>query len=100
MQLSACPQSFCPQVPMTQMTDGRTMVIGEIITQVKFIMANVPSPLISLPADMEFNEIAMHTNNDPYIEQLLKIGSHLYAAAMVLPGLHNPGGLGGPVNTD
>eukprot|EP00971_Amphidinium_carterae_P238096 4726777-Amphidinium_carterae.1 len=43
---------------------------------------------------MDYNEIAMHTCTEPNIEQLgyqepaMKIGSHLYVAAMVLPGLH------------
>eukprot|EP00971_Amphidinium_carterae_P076328 1507306-Amphidinium_carterae.1 len=43
---------------------------------------------------MDYNELAMHTGNEPHIEQYgyselaMKIGSHLYVAAMVLPGLH------------
>eukprot|EP00971_Amphidinium_carterae_P014285 282202-Amphidinium_carterae.1 len=42
---------------------------------------------------MDYNEIVMHTGTEPSIEQhgyyeaAMKIGSHLYAAAMVLPGL-------------
>eukprot|EP00971_Amphidinium_carterae_P064393 1275356-Amphidinium_carterae.1 len=71
-----------------------TIVIGNIIMQVRFIVANVPSPLIGLP-DMDYNELAVHTGNEPHIEQYgcseraVKIGSHLYLAAKVLPGLHN-----------
>eukprot|EP00971_Amphidinium_carterae_P013108 258434-Amphidinium_carterae.1 len=63
------------------------VIIGNIIMQVKFVVANVQSPLIGLP-DMDHNEIAMHTGNEPNIEQLeyqepaMKIGSHLYVAAM------------------
>eukprot|EP00971_Amphidinium_carterae_P111079 2200204-Amphidinium_carterae.5 len=44
---------------------------------------------------MDFNEIVMQTGNEPYIEQsgyneqTMRIGSHLYVAALVLPGLHN-----------
>eukprot|EP00971_Amphidinium_carterae_P007720 152948-Amphidinium_carterae.1 len=73
--VSVCPQFFCPHVPMTAMTEEAsrqyvtmtgeglntrgwketTMVIGNIVMQVKFIMANVQSPLIGLP-DMDFNE--------------------------------------------
>eukprot|EP00971_Amphidinium_carterae_P320964 6380038-Amphidinium_carterae.2 len=45
-----------------------TMVIGKIIMQVKFSVANVQSPLIGLP-DMDLNEMTIHTGNDPYIEQ-------------------------------
>eukprot|EP00971_Amphidinium_carterae_P240816 4780762-Amphidinium_carterae.1 len=86
-----CPQSFCPHVPMTAMTEEAretTMVIGKIILQVKFIVANVQPPLIGLP-DMDFNEVVMHTGNEPYIdqyghnEQAMRIGSQLYVAAMV-----------------
>eukprot|EP00971_Amphidinium_carterae_P009211 181562-Amphidinium_carterae.1 len=44
---------------------------------------------------MDFNEIVMHTGAEPTIEQYgyqessMKIGSHLYIAALVLPGLHS-----------
>eukprot|EP00971_Amphidinium_carterae_P125385 2484049-Amphidinium_carterae.1 len=61
--------------------------------QVKFIVANVQSPLLGLP-DMDYNELVMHTGAEPTIEQhgyyeaAMKIGSHLHVAAMVLPGLH------------
>eukprot|EP00971_Amphidinium_carterae_P202911 4026712-Amphidinium_carterae.1 len=71
-----------------------TLIIGNLIMQVKFIVANVQSPLIGL-SDMDYNEIIMHTGTEPTIEQhgyyesAMKIGSHLYVAAMVLPGLHN-----------
>eukprot|EP00971_Amphidinium_carterae_P159498 3161818-Amphidinium_carterae.1 len=71
-----------------------TMVIGNIIMQVKFIVANVQSPLIGLPV-MDCNELAMRTGNEPHIEQYghneptMKTGSHLYVAAMVLPERHN-----------
>eukprot|EP00971_Amphidinium_carterae_P149956 2972697-Amphidinium_carterae.1 len=64
-----------------------TLVIGNIIMQVKFIIANVQSPLIGLP-DMDYNELVMHTGAEPTIEQCgyqepsMKIGSHLYVAAM------------------
>eukprot|EP00971_Amphidinium_carterae_P150519 2983728-Amphidinium_carterae.1 len=43
---------------------------------------------------MDYNELVMHTGAEPTIEQCgyqepsIKIGSHLYVAAMVLPGLH------------
>eukprot|EP00971_Amphidinium_carterae_P231083 4585980-Amphidinium_carterae.3 len=71
------------------------MIVGEILVQLKFIVANVPSPLIG-PNGMDFKVKALHTCKSPYIEegpqneQLLKSGSHLYVAAMVIPGLHNP----------
>eukprot|EP00971_Amphidinium_carterae_P036685 721007-Amphidinium_carterae.2 len=71
-----------------------TMVTGKILVQVKFVVANVQSPLIGLH-DIDFNEIVMHTGNEPYIEQYgyneqaMRIGSHMYVAAMVLLGLHN-----------
>eukprot|EP00971_Amphidinium_carterae_P012377 243549-Amphidinium_carterae.4 len=44
---------------------------------------------------MDFNEIVMHTGNEPYIEQygyseqVIRNCSQLYVAAMALPGLHN-----------
>eukprot|EP00971_Amphidinium_carterae_P298584 5932335-Amphidinium_carterae.1 len=63
-----------------------TLVIGNILMQVKFIVANV-QPLIGLP-DMDYNEIVMHTGAEPTIEQYgyqelsMKIGSHLYIAAL------------------
>eukprot|EP00971_Amphidinium_carterae_P100937 1997046-Amphidinium_carterae.2 len=69
---------------------GRTMVIGNIIMQLKFTVANVQSQLTGLP-DMDFNELAMHTGNEPHIEQYgysepaMKIGSRRHIAAMVLP---------------
>eukprot|EP00971_Amphidinium_carterae_P077537 1532295-Amphidinium_carterae.1 len=46
-----------------------TLVIGNIIMQVKFIVANVQSPLIGSP-DMDYNEIVMHTGAEPTIEQM------------------------------
>eukprot|EP00971_Amphidinium_carterae_P182779 3627255-Amphidinium_carterae.1 len=109
-EVSDCPQSFCPHVPITTMTQYITvtgedlqlhgwketqMIGGEMLMQVNFIVANAQSPLIGLD-DMDFNEVSMHTGTRQYIEQsphkeqLLKIGSHLYVAAMVIPGLHNP----------
>eukprot|EP00971_Amphidinium_carterae_P109262 2163655-Amphidinium_carterae.1 len=71
-----CPQSFCPHVPITTMTEEArkqyvtvtgeglditgwketTMVIGKVLMQVRFIVANVQSPLIGLP-DLDNNEI-------------------------------------------
>eukprot|EP00971_Amphidinium_carterae_P015932 314552-Amphidinium_carterae.1 len=47
--------------------------------QVKFIVANVQSPLIGLP-DMDYNELVMHTGAEPTIEQ--------YGCQEPLPGLH------------
>eukprot|EP00971_Amphidinium_carterae_P275084 5458032-Amphidinium_carterae.1 len=43
---------------------------------------------------MDYNELVRHTGAEPTIEQYgyqepsMKIGSHQYLAAMVLPGLH------------
>eukprot|EP00971_Amphidinium_carterae_P352184 6492468-Amphidinium_carterae.1 len=45
-----------------------TMVIGNILMQVRLIVASVQSPLIGLP-DMGNNELAMHMGNEPHIEQ-------------------------------
>eukprot|EP00971_Amphidinium_carterae_P015298 301864-Amphidinium_carterae.1 len=46
---------------------GWKETIGNIIMQVKFIVANVQSPFIGLP-DMDYNEIVMHTGAEPTIE--------------------------------
>eukprot|EP00971_Amphidinium_carterae_P206334 4094329-Amphidinium_carterae.2 len=59
------------------------------------ICANVQSPLLGLP-DIDKNKVIVHTGDKPYIEkvgkveQLHRLGSHLHAAAMVLPGLRKP----------
>eukprot|EP00971_Amphidinium_carterae_P050867 1001858-Amphidinium_carterae.3 len=61
--------------------------------QVSFIVTNVQSPLIGLP---DLDMVTLHAGSDPYIEQsgnseqLIRIGSHLHVATLVLPGLHNP----------
>eukprot|EP00971_Amphidinium_carterae_P263288 5223919-Amphidinium_carterae.1 len=75
------------------------MVIGEIIMQAKFIVANVQPPLIGLP-DMDFNEITVHTGmistlSSTYTVSICKnsvptISFSLYVAAMVLPGSQIP----------
>eukprot|EP00971_Amphidinium_carterae_P286555 5689068-Amphidinium_carterae.1 len=63
--------------------------------QICFIVANVQSPLLGLP-DIDDNNVTVHTGNNPYIkekglvEQLHPFRAHLHAAAMVLPGLHQP----------
>eukprot|EP00971_Amphidinium_carterae_P048948 964526-Amphidinium_carterae.4 len=71
------------------------LIIGTVIMQFCFIVANVQSPLIGFP-DLNDNRTKIHTGDEPHIEQfghieqLLEIGSHLHVVSMVLPGFHTP----------
>eukprot|EP00971_Amphidinium_carterae_P096245 1904539-Amphidinium_carterae.1 len=61
-----------------------TLIIGTIIVQVNFIVANVQSALIGLP-DINDNMTTIHLGTN-----LTYIGSHLHSVSMVLAGFHTP----------